>query len=77
MTPHHAPLGSLVVVGHGGRVPGDELAVAALAVVLLLVCLSGLRRRQSRARSPDGSPARADGDRAGSDADHNPHLDPE
>lgn len=72
MTPDHAPLGGLVVVGHGGRVPGDELAVVALAIVLVLVCLSGLRRRHSRASPPNGSQAHTD-----SDAEHTPTRDPE
>lgn len=77
VTPAHAPLWSGFVVGHGGRVPGDELAVLALAVVLLLVCLSGLSRRQSRASRSKRLKAQADETRTGPDAGHNPNADPE
>lgn len=77
VTPGHAPLWSGVVVAHGGRVPGDELAVLALAVVLLLVGLSGLRRRQSRASPSERFQAQADDTRTGPDAGHNPNTDPE
>lgn len=80
LTTGQGSLTGLLILAHGGPVPADEFAVLALGVLLLLVCLSGVRRGGSRrgrgwTDSPGVPEAVADHDRTGGKVAENPDVE--